>query len=258
MNLNIQGIMHIFPKNGHPGRPVLKDIHLEIGSGEFAAIIGPSGCGKSTLLRLIANLLHPTSGSIEIDGESPERAVAERRIAWMSQSPALLPWMTARENVSLAGRFHHRRSCPLLEPEDALQRVGLGKSLDAYPHTLSGGMQQRLALARTLMLDADLWLMDEPFASLDELTRERLTQELIAIWQPLRPTVMWVTHNIYEAVRLADRVLVMSAAPGKLVLDLPVRIPHPRRETSAGFQELITELRAVLEETAEEELRCDG
>ncbi len=124
--------------------------------------------------------------------------------------------------------------------------VGLSDAGSAHPFTLSGGMQQRLALARTLTLDADLWLMDEPFSSLDELTREQLSAELLALWQPLRPTVLWVTHNIYEALRLADRVLVLSPRPAHLLADLPISLPRPRRENDPAFQSLLDTLRRAL------------
>ncbi|NMC80374.1 MAG: ABC transporter ATP-binding protein [Chloroflexi bacterium] len=244
MQLTIRSLAHTFP--GKPPRPALASIDLEIPPGQFVAIIGPSGCGKTTLLRLIANLLHPTQGTIQWNGHvvapSANLHNGHDAIAWMAQSPALLPWLTVRQNVALAGRFQPIR----LTPDEALQKVGLAEHAGVYPMTLSGGMQQRLALARTLSLQASLWLMDEPFASLDELTRERLTQELLELWQPLRPSVLWVTHNIHESLRLADRVLVMSPCPGRLVADLPVDLPRPRQEDHPQFQALLRSLRAAL------------
>lgn len=245
MLVTISGLSHTYP--GSPPRPALAELDLCIESGQFAAVIGPSGCGKSTLLRLIANLLQPTRGEIRLDGGvSPAEAVAEQRIAWMAQSPALLPWLTANANVALVHRFLPPGKAPRLTPQQALERVGLGDYAGAYPFTLSGGMQQRLALARLLSLDAALWLMDEPFAALDELTRERLTQELLQLWQPLRPTVLWITHNIHEALRLADRVLVLSAQPGRLVADLSIDLPRPRQEASPEFQYMLDSLRQAL------------
>jgi len=233
----------------YPSRPpqdAVADLSLEIPSGQFAAVIGLSGCGKSTLLRLAAGLLTPTSGSLALDGAPPSQVAAQRRLAWMAQSPALLPWLTAEQNIALAQRFHPAGSPPRLTPLQALARVGLAESARAYPHQLSGGMQQRVALARTLSLDAGLWLMDEPFAALDELTRERLAGELLDLWRPLRPTVLWVTHNIHEALRLADRVLVLSPRPARLLLDLPVTLPHPRFEDHPDFQRLLAQLRSAL------------
>ena len=244
MEIEVNQLQHVFP--GKPEREALSAIDCGIQSGQFVAIVGPSGCGKSTFLRLIANLLKPSKGKILLDGQSPESVAAQRRIAWMSQSPALLPWLTVGENVALAQRFRPPASQPGLSTEEALHRVGLRDDLDVYPSMLSGGMQQRLALARILTMDADLWLMDEPFSALDELTRERLTAELLELWRPLQPTVLWVTHNIYEAIRLADRILVMSPAPGRLVGDIPVDLPYPRSEPSPGFQSLLLELRALL------------
>ena len=215
-------------------------------AGQFVAIVGPSGCGKSTLLRILANLIQPAAGRIEMGGLTPAEAVAGRRIAWMAQSPALLPWLTARANVALAGQFQ-RAGEARIAPEEALRMVGLADCAQAYPFMLSGGMQQRLALARTLSLQADLWLMDEPFAALDELTRERLTGELLDLWQPARPTVLWVTHQLSEALRLSDRVIVLSPRPAHITADLPVDLPRPRDETSPGFLALLKELRKALQ-----------
>ncbi len=237
----------------YPARPPVKAIDslsFQADNGEFVAIVGPSGCGKSTLLRLVAGLLKPTAGSIRIDGQSPAEVKASRKVAWMAQSPALLPWLTARQNVSLAARFTRAGSAAPLDPQEALSRVGLGNLNGEYPFTLSGGMQQRLALARLLVQDAGLWLMDEPFSALDEITRELLAVELLDLWRPLHPTVLWVTHNVYEALRLADRVLVMSAAPGKIIADLPVRLERPRHESDPAFQRLLAELRQTLAQAA--------
>ena len=244
MNLECISLSHSY--RGSPQREALKELDLKINSGQFVALVGPSGCGKSTLLRLAANLLQPQSGQILLDGQPPARAVAARKISWMAQSPALLPWLTSLDNVKLALRFHTNGSRPHLQPEEALKMVGLEDSLQVYPGMLSGGMQQRLALARTLISDSQLWLMDEPFASLDELTREFLTSELLDLWQPVCPTVLWVTHNLHEALRLADRVVVLSASPGRLLADLQVKLPRPRLESSADFLQLLAELRQAL------------
>lgn len=250
MKLIIHDLSHTF--SNHRPHPALQDVALEIESGQFVAVIGPSGCGKSTLLRLIANLLIPNHGEITLDERTPAEMIAGRQIAWMAQNPALLPWLTARANVEMAARFRRTNEPGQLSAEEALRLVGLGADLDTYPAALSGGMQQRLALARTLMMDAKLWLMDEPFAALDALTRERLTHELEAIWQPLRPTVLWVTHNIHEALRLADRVLVFSDTPGRLIADLAVSMPRPRREGSPEFQYLLEKIHQTLASGAAE------
>ncbi len=244
MNVVIDSLSHTYP--GKPPRQALDSLSLEVPSGQFAAIVGPSGCGKSTLLRLAAGLLQPSQGAIRLDGRAPSEVAAGRRLAWMAQAPALLPWRTALANVSLALRFHRPDRAPRLTAQEALRLAGLAESAGSFPFTLSGGMQQRLALARTLTLDADLWLMDEPFAALDELTREQLSAEVLALWQPLRPTVLWVTHNLHEALRLADRVLVLGPRPARLLADLPVDLPRPRREGEPGFQALLGRLRQEL------------
>lgn len=254
MNLIIESVTHIFP--GSPPRKAVDGLSFQVETGQFVAIVGPSGCGKSTLLRLIANLLQPTGGKILLDGLTPAQAASQHRVAWMSQSPALLPWLTARENVALAlkltaaGKNRQARgsAAAVLTPEQTLERVGLAEEAGAYPFTLSGGMQQRLALARTLSLQSDLWLMDEPFASLDELTRERLSDELLELWKPQRPTVLWVTHNLYEALRLADRILVFTRRPARLAADLTVDLPRPRDEGSLAFAARLKQLRKALED----------
>lgn len=238
----------------YPGKlpqAALRGLSFEVSAGQFAALIGPSGCGKSTLLRLCAGLLTAGSGQLLLDGAPPAEAAARHRLAWTAQAPALLPWLTVEENIRLAQRFHPADSQPRLTPREALEMVGLAEQVRTYPHQLSGGMQQRAALARTLSLEASLWLMDEPFAALDELTREHLAQELFDLWRPLQPTVLWVTHNIYEALRLADRIIVLSPRPAQVVLDLPVYLPRPRREDDAAFQARLRQVREALAQPVE-------
>lgn len=249
MNIIVHGLDHVYPaSSGRKGSPLpaLQETQFQVASGSFVALIGPSGCGKSTLLRLLAGLLEPTRGSLRLDGEKPTAAREARKIAWLAQNPALLPWLDARQNIALVQKINTRRKDNLLPPEALLELVGLQEFASAYPFTFSGGMQHRLALARTLALSAPLWLMDEPFASLDELTREALGYELRALWQRTRPTVIWVTHSIPEAVRLADRVLVLSPRPGRIVTSLSISLPYPRQETSAEFVQLTSQLRAAL------------
>jgi NitT/TauT family transport system ATP-binding protein len=241
--ITMQGISHVFNGNGQPARHALKDINLSIGMGEFVSIIGPSGCGKSTILRLLANLIQPKEGQIKIDGLNPDSFSAQRRLGWMAQQPALLPWLTVQENVALAHRFHPLHAAPKLSPLEALDIVGLSDAADAYPEALSGGMQQRLSLARLISLDVDLWLMDEPFAALDELTRTALAEELSQRWQPLQPTVLWITHNIQEAVLLADRIILLSDSPGTILADVPVQLPRPRNADDPTFHQLVSQFR---------------
>jgi NitT/TauT family transport system ATP-binding protein len=261
MNILVEHLSHTFP--GKPPRQALAEVSFRVPSGQFCAVLGPSGCGKTTLLRLAAGLLQPGVGKICLDDQPPEQAAARRRIAWLAQSPALFPWLTARANVELVSRFAHPGDHSQLSPQEALARVGLADAEQVYPFQLSGGMQQRLSLARVLCQGADVWLMDEPFAALDALTRERLAAELLALWQPLsrfaapaggqrpegtpqRPTVLWVTHHIHEAMRLADRALVLSSRPGRVVLDLVIDLPRPRLEDSPGFQSGLRELKTAL------------
>jgi NitT/TauT family transport system ATP-binding protein len=244
MHLAVRNLSHIFP--GNPARPALSHLSFEVGSGQFVAIIGPSGCGKSTLLRVAAGLLQPTRGSVELDGLTPSQAVSQRRLAWMGQSPALLPWLTVRGNMLLAQQFRPAGRSSRVEVEEALQQVGLAEASQAYPFMLSGGMQQRLALGRVLTQDAALWLMDEPFAALDELTREKLAADLLSLWQLRRPTVLWVTHSIHEALRIADRIVVLSPSPGSLLVEFPVNLARPRQEETPEFQNLLSQLRVAL------------
>jgi NitT/TauT family transport system ATP-binding protein len=247
MQIEFNHLSHTYP--GRPGRVALREVNLRVPAGQFCAILGPSGCGKSTLLRLAAGLLRPSAGEVCVDGRPPEAAARQRSIAWLAQSPALLPWLTARANAALTVKSLPAGRGEPVSPQEALARVGLGDALDAYPHQLSGGMQQRLALARLLCMGAQVWLMDEPFAALDILTRERLSSELLGLWQPLRPTVLWVTHHVEEAVRLADRVVVLGA-PGEdgaqVRLDLALDLPRPRRAADPGFQAVTQQLRAAL------------
>jgi NitT/TauT family transport system ATP-binding protein len=224
----------------------LRDVDLAVAPGSFVAVVGESGCGKSTLLRTIAGLVEPTSGSVEVDGATPDELRRQKQVAWMAQWAALFPWRTALENVALAQLVNPRpgRSGP--DPAALLQMVGLGDFADAYPSTLSGGMQQRVALARTLAIGAGLWLMDEPFAALDEMTRETLADEVLGLWHRFRPTVVWVTHHLPEAVKLADRVVLLSPRPGTVTADIEVGLPRPRDETAIPFQAVVRHARNVL------------
>ena len=245
MTITIQALSHSF-FNGSETH-ALSEITVSVQPRQFIAIIGPSGCGKSTLLRLMANLMEPTQGEILIDGVSPAQAVQQGKIAWMSQSPALLPWLSSEKNLQLALDFSKRYKPTTLGVQETLQMVGLTSAAKQYPFTLSGGMQQRLSLARVLIQQAQIWLMDEPFAALDELTREKLTSDLWEIWKALKPSVFWVTHNIYEAIKMADRILVFSDQPGKIIGDFDINIPFPRQEENPQFQFYLSSIRKVLQ-----------
>ncbi|HSK54109.1 MAG TPA: ABC transporter ATP-binding protein [Jiangellales bacterium] len=218
--------------------PVLDRIDLDIAEGEFVCLLGASGCGKSTLLSLLAGLQRPTSGTIE---------VAAGRPALMFQEPALLPWLTAGRNVELAMRARGvRRTERRSESERLLALVNLDGQGAKRVHELSGGMRQRVALARALAQDSRLLLMDEPFAALDAITRDVLHEELARLWAEQGLTVVFVTHNVREAVRLGQRVVLMSSRPGRLVREWEVGLTQPRAIESPGVSALSTEITAVL------------
>ena len=248
MQIQVRSLSHEYFQRKTQLQAIQK-INLDIPEGEFWALIGPSGCGKSTLLRILSGLLKPTSGTVLLENQPPQKLVAKKRVGWLSQNPALLPWKTVQENIALAQQINPQNHRTLLETEKLLEMVNLSDFAEAYPFTLSGGMQQRVALARTLALGADLWLMDEPFAALDELTRETLIAELLQLWQQFRPTVVWVTHHIYEAVRLADRVLVMTPRPGQIAAEIIIDQPRPRQETHPEFLSIVDALRTQLQNT---------
>jgi NitT/TauT family transport system ATP-binding protein len=246
MKISISGLSHTYTQSKREHLVVLKDIQLEIRSGEFVALIGPSGCGKSTLLRILAGLVTATQGELSIDNLTPSEATSLKQTAWMAQNPALLPWHTVRTNIAFSQKINPHSSRSLLSPEELLEMVKLGDFSTVYPFALSGGMQQRVVLARTLASGAAVWLMDEPFTALDELTREALSLEVLGLWQRFQTTVLWVTHSIQEAVRLADRVIVMSPRPAKIHSQHLVSISRPRDETSEAFQEIVRAVRQDL------------
>ena len=236
------------------GGPVtaLHEVSLSIAGGEFIALIGPSGCGKSTLMRLIGDLEQPTGGSLRVKAKTPQQARRDRDYGIVFQSPVLYDWRTIRKNVELPLEVMGR---PAAQRGDRartlLQLVGLEDFGEAYPRQLSGGMQQRAAIARALSFEPSILLMDEPFGALDEITRERLQLELLNIWSSAEPqsTVIFVTHSIPEAVFLADRVVVMSPRPGRIERVVPIDLPRPRTfETreSPEFFALANEVREAL------------
>lgn len=232
----------------------LSDVNLSIAAGEFIALIGPSGCGKSTLMRLIGDLEQPSSGSVRVNAKSPDQARRDRDYGIVFQAPVLYDWRTIRKNVELPLEIMGHSAPSRRERALSLLRmVGLADFGDAYPHQLSGGMQQRASIARALSFEPAILLMDEPFGALDEITRERMQLELLNIWATAtpRPTVIFVTHSIPEAVFLADRVVVMSARPGRVQQIIPVNLPRPRQfETREDprFFALLTRVREALRE----------
>ena len=228
----------------------LSDVNLDIQQGEFISLIGPSGCGKSTLMRLIGDLTSPSSGDIQVKGKTPTQARLDREYGIVFQAPVLYDWRTVQRNVELPlevmGLAVAERS---QRAHEMLTMVGLKDFMRSYPWQLSGGMQQRVSIARALVFQPSILLMDEPFGALDEITRERMQQELLMIWERNKATVIFVTHSIPEAVFLSDRVVVMSARPGRVSAEVVIDLPRPRdieTRESARFFELATEVREQL------------
>ena len=234
--LTIRGVTKRFAA-GDDEVEALAPIDLVIPKGEFVCVIGASGCGKSTLLRIIAGFEEPTTGEIAIDGKSVTGPGRDRGMVF--QDYALFPWMTVRQNVSFGPRQRHLAREEIDKTTDEFVRmVGLERFADRYPNQLSGGMKQRVAIARVLANNANILLMDEPFGALDALTREQLQNELLQIWKRTGVTTIFVTHSVEEAVLLADRVLVMSAGPGRIDSDFRIDLPRPRDVSSPEFNAL--------------------
>jgi len=237
----------------------LRDITLDVRDGEFLVLVGPSGCGKSTLLRLIAGLLEPTTGEISVGGKSPKQAQRDVEFGFVFQDPVLFPWLRVIDNVRMPSRILGQRS-PLKgkDPDQyarqLLSDVGLTGFEDTFPEQLSGGMKQRVALARGLVYQPSILLMDEPFGALDEFTRDRLNVQLLDIWEKIGATVVFVTHSIQEAVFLADRIVVLGPRPGHIVTRATVPYGRPREfdiRFDGPFVEMVAELRHLLTDGGE-------
>ncbi|GAA4224130.1 NitT/TauT family transport system ATP-binding protein [Streptosporangium album] len=237
--VRLDGVSKIYGQ-GRNGLLALDSVSLSVGQGEFVCLLGASGCGKSTLLSLVAGLDTPTAGRIGTEG---------RKIAMMFQEPALFPWLTVSANVEMALRVQGvAKRERQTRAKEFLDIVHLGGFGDKRPHELSGGMRQRVSLARALAQDADVLLMDEPFGALDAMTRDLLHDELERIWRERGLSVLFVTHNVREAVRLGDRVVLLSSRPGRVVEDFTVTLDRPRRTDSAEVAELAGTITARLRE----------
>jgi len=230
----------------------LENISFALDAGGFLTLLGPSGCGKSTLLRVIADIIQPTTGSINVLGRSPAAARQDREIGFVFQDACLLPWRNAIDNIRLPLEVGRRRNLKpgSMGPQDLLELVGLSGWENALPHELSGGMRQRVSIARALLGGPKILLMDEPFGALDEITRDRLNAELLRIWAETGTTIIFVTHSIYEAAFLGQQVLMLAAHPGRVRELVDVKLPEPRRlavRETPEFVALAAHLRAVLE-----------
>ncbi len=210
----------------------LTEVSFRADRGEFVALVGPSGCGKSTLLRVVAGLIAPTSGRLTVAGQTPRIARRQStRMSFVFQDATLLPWRSVALNAALPLEIAAQPAALCRErARQAIELVGLSEFAHRYPGQLSGGMRMRVSLARALATEPELLLLDEPFGALDDLTRHKLNEELLALWQQHRWTALFVTHNIGEAVFLSQRVLVMSARPGRIVADIPIELPLPRTD----------------------------
>ena len=224
--VRLRGVTKVYDN----GVIALGPLDLDVARGEFVALLGPSGCGKSTALRLIAGLSAPSSGTVDVSHQAG-KADGRHPIGFVFQEPTLMPWATVGDNVRLPLKL---ANAPAAEADgrvaNVLAQVGLAEFANAFPRELSGGMKMRVSLARALVTDPDILLMDEPFAALDEITRFRLNNDLLALWRTLRKTVIFVTHSVFESVYLSQRVIVMSERPGRINAEFRIDTPEPRGE----------------------------
>ena len=248
--VHISGVDKVFAGREGGRTTALSAIDLDIRPGEFVSLIGPSGCGKSTLLRVIGDLVQPTRGSVQVNGKSAEQARRDRDYGMVFQAPVLFDWRSVEDNVKLPLEILGKdKAWRAKRAKEMLELVELGEFTKHMPYQLSGGMQQRVAIARALSFEPRILLMDEPFGALDEMTRERMNDEVLRIWGQTGTTVVFVTHSIPEAVYLSSRVVVMSARPGRITKVVDIDLPRPRSEESREtprYFELITEVREAL------------
>lgn len=246
--ISLEGVTKRFITRAGDSVLALDKVALDIGRDQFVTLVGPSGCGKSTLLKIVSGIIPPTEGRVRLGGEVLERP--SRKIGMVFQRPVLLPWRSVLDNVLFpiemlgwpVARYRE-------EASRLIQLVGLQGFEKALPNELSGGMQQRVSICRALIYDPQVLMMDEPFGALDAMTREDLSVELLRIWTERKKTVLFVTHSINESVLLADRVIIMTARPGRVVMDLPVNLPRPRTletERTPEFQNLVHTVRTAI------------
>jgi len=254
--LELRGVSMVYAQRGRPFAAI-RDVSLQVEAGQFISIVGASGCGKTTLLRIVDGLIRPTRGQVWVDGRAVDCPGPDR--GFVFQQDALFPWRTLLDNVIFGLEIQGRsRQESRARAAGLLTLVGLDGFEHHFPHELSGGMRQRANLARALTIDPDVLLMDEPFAALDAQTREIMQSELLRIWRSNRKTVLFVTHQIDEAVYLADRVVVMTSRPGQVKAVLDIDIPRPRDlsvKRTPAFLELVDEIWKMIEEEVKSALR---
>ena len=243
--IEIERVSKIFATTDAQPTWAFQDVSLDVAAGEMVCVVGPSGCGKTTLLNLIAGFIEPTAGEIRLDGEPIRRPGPDRGVVF--QEYALFAWLTARRNIEFGMRM---RGVPKAEcrrrTDEYLELIGLERAADRYPHELSGGMRQRIAVARALVNEPRVLLMDEPFAAVDAMTRAALQSELLRIWQQLKLAVFFITHNVEEAIFLSQRIVLMSPHPGRVQDIIPIDLPYPRDRGSSEFGALYARINVAL------------
>ncbi|PZC42169.1 MAG: NitT/TauT family transport system ATP-binding protein [Chloroflexi bacterium] len=245
--IEVSNICKSYTSNHGVNTEILNSITFEIGQSEFVSIVGPSGCGKTTLLKIISGLIKPDSGKVTIGGDSPLKSRGSKSIGYVFQDPALIPWRTVYENIRLPIEVNKQADdTNSRNIEELISLVGLDGFSKHYPHQLSGGMRQRVSLARALSINPKLLIMDEPFGALDEITRESMRYELLDLWTKTKPTILFVTHNSAEAVFLSDRIIVMPKAGAGKTTNITVSLERPRTENTESeemFNQLINQVR---------------
>lgn len=251
VEIQVKDLDVTFKDNSGNDIKALTGVNLDIYKGEFISLLGPSGCGKTTLLRSIADLQEPTDGTIRISGQTPKELRQQQKLGFVFQQPVLFDWRTVKKNVELPLEIMYQSKADRSKRADEmLEMVGLKDFANHFPKQLSGGMQQRVNIARAFGIRPEILLMDEPFSALDEFTKEKLYEDLLRIWRQTNKTIIFVTHNIQEAVFLSDRICVLSPHPGRLSAIVDVDLPRPRTldmKESAHFNELVLKVRNSFE-----------
>ena len=251
VEIQVKDLDVTFKDNSGNDVKALTGVNLDIYKGEFISLLGPSGCGKTTLLRSIADLQEPTDGTIRISGQTPKELRQQQKFGFVFQQPVLFDWRTVKKNVELPLEIMYQSKADRAKRADEmLEMVGLKDFANHFPKQLSGGMQQRVNIARAFGIRPEILLMDEPFSALDEFTKEKLYEDLLRIWRQTNKTIIFVTHNIQEAVFLSDRLCVLSPHPGRLSAIVDVDLPRPRTldmKESAHFNELVLKVRNSFE-----------